>query len=162
MLDGRDFADTDTLETPPVAILSRRAGERAPFSRRASPGAANAVGASIRYFWTTVIGIVPNTTWHQADDGGIEIYFHHGQFPAETMRFLIGIPMALGGAGGRAGLHFSAFSGGSDLPGLAGFVGLFPAVRRAFCFARSRSRLSSALSSSLSVFFDRIRSSRLA
>lgn len=27
ILDGRDFADTDTLETPPVAILSRRAGE---------------------------------------------------------------------------------------------------------------------------------------
>jgi len=32
---------------------------------------------------------VYDTTWHQADDGGIEFYFHHGQFPAETMRFLI-------------------------------------------------------------------------
>ena len=41
------------------------------------------------YFWATVIGIVPNTTWHQADDGGVEYYFHHGQFQAETMRFLI-------------------------------------------------------------------------
>ena len=87
MLDGRDFADTDTLETPPVAILSRRAGEL--LFQGGHP-----LGQQMRwgvdpYFWTTVIGIVPNTTWHQADDGGIEIYFHHGQFPAETMRFLI-------------------------------------------------------------------------
>ncbi len=87
ILDGRDFADSDTLETPPVAILSRRAGELL------FPGE-HPLGQQMRwgvdpYFWTTVIGIVPNTTWHQADDGGIEIYFHHGQFPAETMRFLI-------------------------------------------------------------------------
>ena len=87
ILDGRDFADADTLETPPVAILSRRAGELL------FPGE-HPLGRQIRwgvdpYFWATVIGIVPNTAWHQADDGGIEIYFHHGQFPAETMRFLI-------------------------------------------------------------------------
>ena len=87
ILDGRDFADTDTLETPPVAILSRRAGEL--LFQGEHP-----LGRQIRwgvdpYFWATVVGIVPNTTWHQADDGGIEIYFHHGQFPAETMRFLI-------------------------------------------------------------------------
>ena len=87
MLDGRDFADTDTLETPPVAIVSRRAGEL--LFQGEHP-----LGQQIRwgvdpYFWATVIGIVPNTAWHQADDGGIEFYFHHGQFPAETMRFLI-------------------------------------------------------------------------
>ena len=87
MLDGRDFADSDTLETPPVAIVSRRAGEL--LFQGEHP-----LGQQIRwgvdpYFWATVIGIVPNTTWHQADDGGIELYFHHGQFPAETMRFLI-------------------------------------------------------------------------
>ena len=87
MLDGRDFADSDTLETPPVAILSRRAGEL--LFQGEHP-----LGQQIRwgvdpYFWATVIGIVPDTTWHQADDGGIEFYFHHGQFPAETMRFLI-------------------------------------------------------------------------
>ena len=87
MLDGRDFADSDTLETPPVAIVSRRAGEL--LFQGEHP-----LGQQIRwgvdpYFWATVIGIVPNTAWHQADDGGIEFYFHHGQFPAETMRFLI-------------------------------------------------------------------------
>ena len=87
ILDGRDFGDADTLDTPPVAILSRRAGEL--LFQGEHP-----LGQQIRwgvgpYFWATVIGIVPNTTWHQADDGGIELYFHHGQFPAETMRFLI-------------------------------------------------------------------------
>ena len=87
ILDGRDFGDADTLDTPPVAILSRRAGEL--LFQGEHP-----LGQQIRwgvdpYFWATVIGIVPNTTWHQADDGGIEFYFHHAQFPAETMRFLI-------------------------------------------------------------------------
>ncbi len=48
MLDGRDFADTDTLETPPVAIVSRRAGERASCSFRASiPWGSRYGGASI-------------------------------------------------------------------------------------------------------------------
>ena len=57
ILDGRDFADTDTLETPPVAILSRRAGEL--LFQGEYP-----LGQQIRwgvdpYFWATVIGIVP-------------------------------------------------------------------------------------------------------
>lgn len=80
ILDGRDFADTDTLETPPVAILSQRAGEL--LFQGEYP-----LGQQVRwgvdpYFWATVIGIVPNTTWHQADDGGVEYYFHHGQLGA--------------------------------------------------------------------------------
>ena len=50
---------------------------------------------------------------------------------------------------------------GSGSPGPPGFAGFVPTFRRALCFAISCSRLSSALSSSRSVLFDRIRSSRL-
>jgi putative ABC transport system permease protein len=87
LLEGRDFTTADTLDTPPVAIISQRAGELL------FPGE-RPLGQQVRwgvdpYFWPTIIGVVPNTTWHQVDDGGIELYFHHGQFPAETMRFLI-------------------------------------------------------------------------
>jgi putative ABC transport system permease protein len=87
ILEGRDFTQTDTLDAPPVAIISQRAGELL------FPGE-HPLGLQIRwgvnpYFWATIVGIVPNTTWHQVDDGGIEFYFSHAQFPAETMRFLI-------------------------------------------------------------------------
>ena len=58
-------------------------------------------------------------------------------------------------------LQFPVCSGNSGSPGLPGSVGFGPAVRRALCFAISCSRLSSALSSSRSVLFDRIRSPRL-
>ena len=69
ILDGRDFADTDTLEDHPRWRFS--ASGRASSSFKASiPWRQQVRWGVDPYFWATVIGIVPNTTWHQADDGG--------------------------------------------------------------------------------------------
>ena len=86
LLEGRDFTDADTLGSPKVAIINRRAAELL------FPGQ-SALGQEIRWGtddWIRVIGVVGDVRWHPAETmAGVEMYWPYRQFPGPEMNFLI-------------------------------------------------------------------------
>lgn len=87
---GRDFTENDSLDAPPVIIISQRLAETL------FPGE-SAVGQKIRFGinqeydpWSTVIGVAGNMRFNAGErDPGHEAYWSYRQYPGPGIYFVL-------------------------------------------------------------------------
>ncbi|MBL0156237.1 MAG: FtsX-like permease family protein [Bryobacterales bacterium] len=90
LAEGRDFLDSDTAQSPPVAVVSRSAAEAL------WPGR-NAIGQQIRWgaeseynLWATVVGVVGDTRWSAMETGAhLEVFYCSYQWSVPAMTFFL-------------------------------------------------------------------------
>ena len=87
---GRDFLETDGLDRPPVAIISRYTAETF-FPDRSAIGEQIRWGDNDTYNpWSTVIGVAGNTKWNPAERRpDVEVYWSAFQYPPSQTNLLI-------------------------------------------------------------------------
>jgi predicted permease len=89
LLEGRDFNDGDTLGSLQVMILSKRAASIL-FPGQDALGRTVRWGAGPDSVWSTIIGIVGDTTWNPAErNPGIEVYWSYRQWSSSSMFLII-------------------------------------------------------------------------
>jgi predicted permease len=90
LVEGRDFLESDSAQSPPVAIVSRSAAQAL------WPGR-NPIGQQLRWgaeselnLWATVVGVVGDTRWNAMETGThLEVFYCSYQWPIPAMTFFL-------------------------------------------------------------------------